>query len=262
MVSDRVVKTMSRIAVKFFKKQFQPIEPEPNSVYFVQENTGDPVELYVTNADGEYTDAGNSAFVEGVMAAALALKADLASPEFTGTPTAPTPPEDSSSNRLATTQFVHDAVNSLENRMIAPLGRFTAADTTRDEFGTDKLQPDPYLTFTDVPAGSYEIRGLLKWDSSDAIRARINGWSSGTIQLFGPQSGRVTVVHPEIFDPGGILDPNSDLDRSPGIWWINGVVILESSSTVSLNWGFLDVGPTTLKQGSFLTLLPLVGDEV
>ena len=45
--------------------------------------------------------------------AALNLKAPLASPAFSGTPTAPTPAADDSSQKIATTEFVQEAVSTL-----------------------------------------------------------------------------------------------------------------------------------------------------
>lgn len=46
------------------------------------------------------------------LAAALALKANLASPAFTGTPTAPTASPGDSSTTLATTEYVDDAITA------------------------------------------------------------------------------------------------------------------------------------------------------
>jgi hypothetical protein len=47
------------------------------------------------------------------LSAALAAKAPLASPAFTGTPSAPTPPTTENSMRLATTAYVRSAINAL-----------------------------------------------------------------------------------------------------------------------------------------------------
>jgi len=48
------------------------------------------------------------------LAGALALKAPLASPALTGSPTAPTPAAGDSSTKLATTAFVQTAVQTLK----------------------------------------------------------------------------------------------------------------------------------------------------
>lgn len=50
-------------------------------------------------------------------------KADLASPAFTGTPTAPTAIADTNSNQLATTAFVKNALAILENKMISRINK-------------------------------------------------------------------------------------------------------------------------------------------
>lgn len=52
------------------------------------------------------------------LAAALNLKAPLASPNLTGSPTAPTPKEGDSSTKLATTEFVQTAVQAMKEREI------------------------------------------------------------------------------------------------------------------------------------------------
>lgn len=53
--------------------------------------------------------------VSTAQAAAIALKANLASPAFSGNPTAPTQAPGNSSTRLANTQYVDDAVGSITN---------------------------------------------------------------------------------------------------------------------------------------------------
>ena len=52
-----------------------------------------------------------------VVTAALALKAPLASPALTGTPTAPTPPAGTNSTRIATTAFVQSLISALQSNM-------------------------------------------------------------------------------------------------------------------------------------------------
>lgn len=56
---------------------------------------------------------GNDANFATTMANALALKAALESPEFTGTPTAPTPAQFDNDNSLATTSFVKRAMGAM-----------------------------------------------------------------------------------------------------------------------------------------------------
>lgn len=49
------------------------------------------------------------------LVAALVLKASLASPALTGTPTAPTPPTNSDSTRIATTDWVRDRISEVSS---------------------------------------------------------------------------------------------------------------------------------------------------
>ncbi len=46
----------------------------------------------------------------------LALKAPLASPALTGTPTAPTPPKGTNNTQIATTAFVTTAISAYETQ--------------------------------------------------------------------------------------------------------------------------------------------------
>ena len=65
----------------------------------------------------EHTGAWNPAHftsVDGLIQMALALKAPLASPAFTGTPTAPTPTAGDNSTKVATTAFVQAAVGAIK----------------------------------------------------------------------------------------------------------------------------------------------------
>jgi hypothetical protein len=59
--------------------------------------------LSASNTDGSVTQAA--------LVTALALLAPLASPAFTGTPTAPTAPEGTNTTQIATTEFVHKELN-------------------------------------------------------------------------------------------------------------------------------------------------------
>jgi len=61
---------------------------------------------YATNAVVAYSNTVNQL---------LALKANLASPEFTGTPRSTTPAAGDNSSRIATTSFTASAVNTLQN---------------------------------------------------------------------------------------------------------------------------------------------------
>lgn len=98
---------MSQIAVKFYKVLNPPAEPaEANAVYLVQPDVNSVVDIYVTDVDGNIFNVGNAAFVLAAVAASMALKAPLASPEFSGVPTAPTAAAGTDTEQLATCEFV------------------------------------------------------------------------------------------------------------------------------------------------------------
>jgi hypothetical protein len=73
---------------------------------------------------------------------ALALKAPLASPDLTGTPTAPTATSGTNTTQLATTAFVTNGLSSKENT-IAPgtTSQYFRGDKTWQEFPSVSLDP-------------------------------------------------------------------------------------------------------------------------
>lgn len=80
------------------------------------DNTSDATKK--TNFTGSIAD-GNTGFVTGDDAYdALALKAPLASPALTGTPTAPTATTGDNSTKIATTAFVAAAIAAVGNTMV------------------------------------------------------------------------------------------------------------------------------------------------
>jgi hypothetical protein len=68
--------------------------------------TGTPTAPTASPATTNNTQIATTAFVQAALTAALSIYAKLASPVFSGSPTAPTPPLTDSSLRLATTAFV------------------------------------------------------------------------------------------------------------------------------------------------------------
>ena len=60
----------------------------------------------------KYLDSEGLAEYTGLVKSALNLKADLASPALTGTPTAPTPAVGDDSTKIATTEFVNDKADN------------------------------------------------------------------------------------------------------------------------------------------------------
>lgn len=107
---------------------------------------------------------------------ALALKAPLDSPTFTGAPTAPTADQSVSNAQLATTAFVKAAISALVN------GSGAALDTLKelaDALGND---PDFANTITNI-AGSKLAKTANLSDLVDAAIARTNlGLGSMAVQ--------------------------------------------------------------------------------
>ena len=79
------------------------------------------------NAGLVTTEMNRAKAAEGTNATAIALKADIASPNFTGNPTAPTPLSTDASTLLATTAFVNAAVIAIPNATNSIYGKILLA---------------------------------------------------------------------------------------------------------------------------------------
>ncbi|RAI28871.1 hypothetical protein CH338_29050, partial [Rhodoplanes elegans] len=99
-------------------------------------------------------EAVTSGDPSAAIAAATAALAPLASPTFTGAPTAPTPPDDNASTRLATTAFVAARIAALINGAPEDLRDFDAlasAINNDPNFATAVLRLDEEIVY-DAPA--------------------------------------------------------------------------------------------------------------
>lgn len=88
----------------------------------------------------------------------LAAKAALASPTFTGTPTAPTPSTGDNSTKIATTAFTTSAINDLRNTING------AVAALQDAIATTRPVPAGsvfYIASSIVPSGYLEANGQL-----------------------------------------------------------------------------------------------------
>lgn len=113
------------------------------------------------------TLSGDAA-TKGYTDSALLLKADLVSPTFTGTPTAPTPSASDNSTKIATTEFVIDVLESIypvgsiyigtQNTcpMGALFGTWTLVATDRALWGGNGTNGD-----TTIAAGLPNIEGTF-----------------------------------------------------------------------------------------------------
>lgn len=88
------------------------------------------------------------------LAAALAARAPLASPAFTGTPTAPTPALDDESTRIATTAYV------------SALTRAQAVDTIA-QLRTRPVQPGKFAIFADYYGDGFGGGGVVHGEAGD-----------------------------------------------------------------------------------------------
>ncbi len=84
----------------------------------------------VTQAPGDNsTKLATTAFAEAIRAALDTAKANIASPTFTGTPTAPTPTTGDNSTKIATTAFVQNtAMNAALPNQTGNAGKFLQTD--------------------------------------------------------------------------------------------------------------------------------------
>ena len=80
-------------------------------------------------------NASNFGNVEGSVNNIIQTKANLASPQFTGTPEAPTVTSNNSSTTLATTAFVQNLLGQLQNNLV-PQGATTTLGTQASPFQT------------------------------------------------------------------------------------------------------------------------------
>jgi len=89
-------------------------------------------------------------------AASLALKADLVSPTFTGTPAAPTAAEGTNTTQIATTAFVETATGSLVETVVGTAGEI---DVDSSDVNNPVLSLSSAL-FLETPSGSILVGGI------------------------------------------------------------------------------------------------------
>lgn len=120
--------------------------------------------------------------------AALNAKADLNSPALTGTPTAPTPTVEDNSTRIATTEFVHDALGSIVSGVASVSG--SGAITVNN---SDPANPVVGLNnATTSAAGAMSAADKSKLDGIEA-GAQVN-----TVTSVAGKTGAVTVSKSDV----------------------------------------------------------------
>ena len=132
-------------------------------------------DLHALNNLATAFDAWLSGYNSG-MSAALALKAPLASPALTGTPTAPTATVGTNTTQIATTAFVAAAVAALIN---AAPGALDTLDELAAALGDDA---NFAATMTSALAGKLAKASNLS-DLTSASSARCNGQTRATKKM-------------------------------------------------------------------------------
>ena len=99
-------------------------------------------------------NASNFGNVEGSVNNILRTKADLLSPQFTGTPTAPTVTSNNSSTTLATTAFVQNLLGQLQSNLV-PQGATTTLGTQASPFQTLFVSQD--IVPTSLTGGTFLV---------------------------------------------------------------------------------------------------------
>jgi hypothetical protein len=139
---------------------------------------------------------------EQIVGVDLTLKANLASPSFTGTPTAPTPAQSDNTNRLATTAYVVAKFAALIgaspgtldalNELAAALGNdpnFAASMATALGLKLDKaggtISADLHLRTAglgglSMQTGGVNGAGFVGFYTKEGTRRGLVGWSNGT----------------------------------------------------------------------------------
>lgn len=126
------------------------------------------------------------------LATTLALKANLASPTFTGTPAAPTPTYGDNDTSIATTAFVQAAIATTVDD-----GNSSTADTIDFSVGNvhkSTLTNNVTYTFTAPPNGSVVVLKVIQGAGPYAITwpAAVH-WPGGTAPTLTATSGKVDV---------------------------------------------------------------------
>ena len=147
------------------------------------DNTGHPLCIPQTGTGGSpvwgaITGVLNS---QADLAAALSLKATLLSPNFTGTPTAPTPPSNDSSTKIATTQYV-------QSQAYAPINSPTFTGTPSGPTPPTPDSSTKFATTAWVNAQGFGIgTGNVTGPGSSVVGniAGFNGTNGQLLQDFG-----------------------------------------------------------------------------
>lgn len=222
-----------------------------NQFFSIQSNVGQAdasvlglVKLYTdllaSNTDGSVTQAA--------LVTALGLKADLASPALTGNPTAPTQSQSDDSTKLATTEYVRDAVAAVGGDEFLPTLNFvghTGATTLSQAGECTFIMDDDGTTCYAFIRNVGATTGY--WKSS--TDAELDNWSGATA-FTGLPAGQFPTVFKTGTTAGGNLkywmfwNPTSNTNEiylysstNRTAWTIeNGGVAVITGSATATDW--------------------------
>ena len=154
----------------------------------------------------DFIDAGGGANLSGY--------APLASPNFTGIPTAPTAAPGSSTGQLATTAFVHAAVTASTTGVASFNTRTGAVVLTTADVTAAGGAPIVSPTFTGVPQAPTPAPGdnTTKVATTAYVMAQL---AAGTVTSFNTRTGPVTLTGADLTAAGGALLASPGLTGIP-----------------------------------------------
>lgn len=165
----------------------------------------------------KYLDSVGLAEYTTLIKTALDDKADLSSPALTGTPTAPTPTAGDDSTKIATTEFVQDAIDSEETRADGAYLPLTGGSVT----------------------GNLSVSGTITGN----VTGNVTGTASGNLSLSGG-----TMTGTLYFDTGTearIQNNTSNNDAWVGIYggqgYSNGAYLILNGKDRSTNAGYFSI---------------------
>lgn len=123
------------------------------------------------------------------IATAVATKADIADPTFTGVPAAPTASAGTSTTQIATTAFVAAAVTAYDTALTVSTSQIendavTAAKIATGAVGTDELATD---AVTQVKMANSSV-GTAEIIDANITASKLDGAQTGTAPIFGARA--------------------------------------------------------------------------
>lgn len=125
--------------------------------------------------DSAPTSGSDHLVTSGGVYTALSGKAPLASPEFTGTPTAPTPATTDNSTKIATTAFVANMMAQVHTFAVTVVQTLPATGVANTLYFVPNSGPtgnvyDEYMYISDGTTDKWELLGTTEVDLSDYMK--------------------------------------------------------------------------------------------